>query len=409
MAKLSPAIRDALVLVAVFALLLGGLYVYTGTWPPAVIVESGSMMHKECAGGLAPPNCDAGVTYGRIGTIDPGDLVLVKHVSGVDDIMTQVESGPTRYGKSGDVIVYYPGDFRERTPIIHRAVAYIETDDSTGSRQYYVRWSDDGDCVGGAVKVAHKAFNGSAEHSWCAYDSRGVYIPDIPVASFGSTPDRPKPYVPASSGFLTKGDNPVTNTQTDQLSGLSHLRNGTPAPVDITWIQGKSRGELPWLGLIKLSLAGRPNEVNAPKEWTKIGSAYAPKDLWVMLGISLFVLVGVPLIYDGYKAIQNRRGKGKNAVPHTPLNVSGTGTGPTTISLTWTPPSTGPPPASYNVYRGTNRVGTSAEPLFTETGLEPGVSYLYTVSAVDANGVEGPRSPMVSVATAPPAPANPGT
>ena len=49
------------------------------------------------------------------------------------------------------------------------------------------------------------------------------------------------------------------------------------------------RGELPWLGLIKLSLSGKRNENNPPSTWLKVGSAYAPKDLWVMLAVSLFV------------------------------------------------------------------------------------------------------------------------
>ncbi|GEM_PF-132710 len=395
MAKLSPAVRDTLVLVAVFAVLLGGLYAYTGTWPPAVIVESGSMMHA-----------DSEVTYGRIGTIDPGDLVLVKNVKGPDDVLTQMEAGRTHYGKSGDVIVYFPANDRTHTPIIHRAVAYVVVDNSSGSNQYYVRWADNTDCVGGAVKVANKAFDGGASHSWCVYDSKGVYIPDVPVASFASTPQNPRPYVPARTGFLTKGDNPTTNTQTDQLSGLSHDEHGASSPVQMAWIEGKARGELPWLGLIKLSLAGHPNEASPPKAWVKIGSAFAPKDLWVMLGLSLFVLVGVPLLYDGYKAIQTRRGKA--GAPGAPVEVTGSGTGPSDIQLSWKPPTTGAPPASYHVYRGANRVGTTQEPRFTESGLQPGVSYLYAVSAVDAKGVEGPRSPLVSVATAPPAPATGG-
>lgn len=396
MAKLSPAVRDALVLVAVFAVLLGGLYAYTGTWPPAVIVESGSMMHKECAEGQAPPDCDPGVTYGRFGTIDPGDLVLVKHVTSLEDVQTQVEGGSVRYGKSGDVIVYYPANNRDRTPIIHRAVAYVEVVGNDPNTQYRVRWDPNAPCVGGATK----------DGSWCVYDNKGVYIPDIPVAAFGSTPENPKPYKPIRSGFLTKGDNPVTNTQTDQLSGLSHDEHGVGSPVQLAWIEGKSRAELPWLGLIKLSLAGRANEANPPPAWVKIGSAYAPKDLWVMLGVSLFVLVGIPLIYDGYKAIQKRRGKTNGALG-APLNVTGNGTGPDAIALAWSPPADGAV-AVYNVYRGANRIGTTQETRFAENGLQPGVSYLYAVSAVDDKGVEGPKSPMVSVTTSPPAP-SPGT
>ena len=296
MAIRSAALRDALVLVAVFGILLGGLWVYTGTWPPAVIVESGSMMHA-----------DSDVSYGRSwltagpATIDPGDLVLVKDVDGIDDITTQVEGGTERYGKTGDVIVYYPANNRARTPIIHRAVAYVEVQGSGEDTTYWVRWGADAACEGGAAKRERDG------RSWCVYDAEGIYVPSVPIQGYGSTLQDPNPYKPVRSGFLTKGDNPVTNTQTDQLSGLSHDERGTPSPVQMEWIEGKGRGELPWLGLIKLALAGRPNEASPPAAWTKVGSAYAPKDLWVMLGISLFLLVGVPLLYDGYKAIEARR------------------------------------------------------------------------------------------------------
>jgi signal peptidase I len=398
MAKLSPAIRDILVLIVVFGLLIGGLYAYTATWPPAVIVESGSMMHA-----------DNEVTYGRLGTIDPGDLVLVKNVTTPDDVMTLVENGTHRYGKPGDVIVYFPADNRlpGHTPIIHRAVAYVVVEGSGSNATYYVRWSDQDPCVGGAVKVTDLSLEGSAKHSWCQYDSKGVLVPDVPIAQLGSSASNPRPYVPVRTGFLTKGDNPATNTQTDQLSGLSRDERGVSSPVQMSWIEGKARGELPWLGLIKLAVSSRVNEPNAPAAWVRVGNAYAPKDLWVMLAVSLFVLVGVPLIYDGYKAVQLRRGKGGGG-PMAPEDVAGAGTGPNDVLLTWRPPATGPPPASYHVYRGATRVGTTSEPRFAESGLQPGVSYLYAVSAVDANGVEGPKCPLVSVATAPPAPATSG-
>jgi poly(3-hydroxybutyrate) depolymerase len=62
--------------------------------------------------------------------------------------------------------------------------------------------------------------------------------------------------------------------------------------------------------------------------------------------------------------------------------------------------------ASYNVYRGGNKVnalgvtGTS----FTDTGLSPGTSYSWTVRAADANGAEGATSAPASGTTAGTAP-----
>ncbi|MFA5861966.1 MAG: hypothetical protein WDA16_09770 [Candidatus Thermoplasmatota archaeon] len=368
-------LRDAVVLIVVFALLLGGLYLFTQTWPPAVIVESSSMMHD-----------DSEVAYGRIGTIDPGDLVLVKHVSTPDDAMTLVENGPHHYGKAGDVLIYFPNDRRADTPIIHRAVAFVVVQGVGADVKYRVRWDPSAPCEGGAQKDPSDA-------RWCVYGSAGVYIPSVPVQRLGSSPQNPEPYKPEHTGFLTKGDNPFTNRNIDQVSGLSQT-------VDVTWVEGKGRAELPWLGLIKLSLAGKANERNPLASWVKIGSAYAPKDLWVMLGVSLFVLVGLPLIYDGYKAIEARRGKSKHP-PEAPREVTALSSQPGAVTVRWAPVAGA---ASYRVHRGPEVVGITGETSFTETGLDAALSYVYTVSALDADGVEGPRSHSASASPAPNAP-----
>jgi signal peptidase len=355
-------LRDAVVLIVVFGVLLGGLYVYTGTWPPAVIVESSSMMHR-----------DSEVRYGRIGTIDPGDLVLVKAVKSVDDVRTLSDGGGGRYGMDGDVVIYFPDNDHGRTPIIHRAVGYVEVNGTGSGATYRLRWNADKACEGGSQK----------DGLWCVYDDKGVYAPSVSIRRPGSTEAQPIPYKPEHTGFLTKGDNPVTNQFLDQVSGLS-------PPVKLEWIQGKGRGELPWLGLIKLALAGRPNEHSPPSSWVHIGSAYAPKDLWTMLGVSLFVLVGVPLIYDGYKAVQARRGK--MGPPPAPHDVRAVG-GPGSVTVSW---AAAPRAATYKVYRGPNVVGETPETSFSESGLASGLSYVYVVAAVDADGQEGPKSHTAS-------------
>ncbi|HVM45135.1 MAG TPA: fibronectin type III domain-containing protein [Candidatus Thermoplasmatota archaeon] len=377
MAFRSAAVRDAVVLVVVFGVLLGGLFLYTGSWPPAVIVESGSMMHA-----------DADVSYGRFGTIDPGDLVLVKDVDDINDIQTLVEGGRERYGKPGDVVIYYPANNRARTPIIHRAVAYVEVEDGP---TYYVRWGD-APCEGGATKVERDG------RPWCQYGADGIYVPSVPIQGFGSTRSEPNPYRPLRSGFITKGDNPVTNTQTDQLSGLSHDERGTPVPVQMEWVEGKGRAELPWLGLIKLALAGKPNEANPPGAWVKVGSAYAPKDLWVMLAITLFLLVGVPLLYDGYKAYQAR--VASRALPASPAAVSAQDTSHSSVRLSWS--HVNGAIHAYRIYRGDERVASTPQTWFEDTDVAPDTAYTYSVSAVNEYGNEGPRSPSVTVRTPPP-------
>lgn len=271
-------LREATLVLLVLSLLLGGAAAYAQNWPPAVIVESSSMMHP-----------DGAVGFGRVGTIDPGDLVLVKGVHDARDVETLVEMGPARYGEAGDVIVYLRGGGRDVTPIIHRAIAYVEV----APEGHRVRWAPEAPCTGGAAKDP-------ADPSWCVYDPEGgVDLSDVPGAG-------ERPFRPGRSGFLTKGDNPVTNPETDQALGIAHDERGRPSLVPVEWVEGKARGELPWLGLVKLSLAGRPNEANPPASYVRIGSAYAPPDLWVMLGVSVALLVGGPLAWDAVKARRRR-------------------------------------------------------------------------------------------------------
>jgi hypothetical protein len=113
--------------------------------------------------------------------------------------------------------------------------------------------------------------------------------------------------VPAESGFVTKGDNPRTNGKTDQAAGISRDAAGRPALVPLGHVEGKARGELPWLGLVKLALAGAPNERDPPASYVQVGSAHAPGDLWVMLALSLAALLGGPFAWDAWRARRARR------------------------------------------------------------------------------------------------------
>lgn len=250
---------------------------------------------------------DSEVTYGRVGTIDPGDLVVVKAVGGVEDVRTFVEGGDGTYGAPGDVIVYYPGNDRATTPIIHRAMLYVEKLGEGDAARYRVRWNDDASCPTTATRDAD---------GWCAWGSDGITIDMGDALQLSS-------YAPERGGFVTKGDNPVTNVDVDQLSAPWRDELGERSPIQLSWIEGKARGELPWLGLIKLSLGRQYNQdgcAAGPPEfhffeesvmakcrgWVAFGRAWAPVDLWVMLGTSLFALVGVPMLYD---FARNRRGR----------------------------------------------------------------------------------------------------
>ncbi|MEF8776357.1 MAG: S26 family signal peptidase [Haloarculaceae archaeon] len=180
------------VLTSVLAVLLVGgfLFAVSGVWPPLVAVESGSMI----------PN------------MHQGDLVFVmeEHRFAGDGavadtgVVTAASGGATEYrtfGGYGDVIVYSPDGNVDRTPIIHRAILWVEKGE---------RWFDEADSD------------------------------DVPghVSSCAELQNCPAPH----AGFITKGDN---NGEYDQANGLS-------APVRPEWVVGTAEIRLPGLGWIRL-------------------------------------------------------------------------------------------------------------------------------------------------------------
>lgn len=246
------AIAIVLVVLAVLAALTAG------AWPPVLVVESGSMMHPA-----------ADTEYGRFGTIDPGDIVLVRPTKG--EIQTWAENGKDRYGRPGDVIVFAPDGNRANISVIHRAMAYVELSrDDTGNPTYHLHWTD-GQIV--------------------SFGREGIYFPPLGFdEDAGFTPARG--YKPVYSGFITKGDNAFSNPVADQAGGVSEL-------VDPSWIIGRAAGELPWVGLGKLALQSHTNP--AVPGWSRVGNAFAPLELWSCFWILLATVVLVPLSLDTWR------------------------------------------------------------------------------------------------------------
>ena len=107
-------VRDVVTTVGVVALVGGLLVAVSGVWPPLVAIESGSM----------EPH------------IDKGDMVFVMAEerfpgpNATHAVVTAESAGYSRFGQPGDVIVFAPNGDRERTPIIHRAMFYVEADEN---------------------------------------------------------------------------------------------------------------------------------------------------------------------------------------------------------------------------------------------------------------------------------------
>ena len=94
---MSEFAREATLAIGLVTILLGSMWIATGSFPPMVVVESGSMMHED---------------EGSVGAIDPGDLVLVMNPNRVE-IVTYVEAtqegndnfGYETHGMAGGVII----------------------------------------------------------------------------------------------------------------------------------------------------------------------------------------------------------------------------------------------------------------------------------------------------------------
>ena len=171
---LAGLLRDVLFVIAVVVVFSSVSHIALGLWTPMVAVESGSMIPH----------------------IQIGDIILVE---GADrkEIITYVEgkqSNYTSFDNFGDVILYKPYGQDGVTPIIHRAMYFVEKGE--------------------------------------------------PIWDGGP----PAPH----AGYITKGDNPKTNPSFDQQGSISYLQ-----PVKKEWITGVARfGRLPLLGCVSLTARG---------------------------------------------------------------------------------------------------------------------------------------------------------
>ena len=234
----SPLVREGSIAIGLVVLLLGSMWISTGSFPPMVVVESGSMMHDE---------------EGSVGAIDPGDLILVMNKNRAD-VITFVESteagnenfGYESHGSPGDVIIFSKNGGLD-TPVIHRALLEVVQNGSG--------WDVPGTTLRNVQTV-----------TWTL---------DIPCSSFHGRYDlRIEEWEPVHSGFLTSGDNNADGCMIDQ-SGVSSngpasgMRDSSNEPVEAVkdeWIVGIASSEVPWIGSIKLITSGNWEEVT-PRSW----------------------------------------------------------------------------------------------------------------------------------------------
>ncbi|GAA0668033.1 S26 family signal peptidase [Natronoarchaeum mannanilyticum] len=177
-------------IVLVIGLVLFGI---SGVWPPLVAIESGSMNPHMQKGDL--------VFIMEEDRLTPDAAV---EGTGVVTYQQGKEAGYRTFGSYGDVIVFQPNGGSD-TPIIHRAMFYVEEGEN---------WYE-------KANKSHIQADSCEEINAC------------------SAPH---------SGFVTKGDNPRTNQQYDQVDRYQVVKP--------EWIQGTAEVRLPWLGCIRLEFSG---------------------------------------------------------------------------------------------------------------------------------------------------------
>lgn len=163
-------LRDIISVVLVVVIFASLSQIALGLWSPMVAVESGSMKPH----------------------IQIGDIIFVESVDRTNITTYEVgkQNNYTSFGEYGDVILYRPYGKEGATPIIHRAMYYVEKGEPM--------WADG---------------------------------PPAPHA-----------------GYITKGDNPSTNPLYDQQGSISAYQ-----PVKKEWVIGVARFyRVPLVGYVSL-------------------------------------------------------------------------------------------------------------------------------------------------------------
>jgi signal peptidase I len=254
---------EPLIALAVIVLLLVGLFAYTQNWPPVYVVESDSMQH--------------GATD-ILGLINTGDLVLAQKVStgSIVPYVVGLTNGYSTYGENGDVLLYQPNG-GGGTPIIHRAILYLEWNSSTSSYSAPDLAGLPCGTASNAVYAYAPTSGGSVNCATTDLAPAGtLYLYHVGWMSLNVTLPLSAGGLGHHSGFLTMGDNNLVPDQTGSAAtALSSL-------VEPGWIIGVARGMIPWFGAVKLLLEGQAGMV--------------PSQSWEFLGLTI---AGVILLAFG--------------------------------------------------------------------------------------------------------------
>lgn len=197
-------VRDVVTSVSIVLLVGLLLFAISGLWPPMVAVESGSMS----------PNMERGDLIFVIDNerFTPAEAPIYEGEStGVVPADTAEDHQRSKFGQYGDVIIFMPDGSERSTPVIHRAMLWVEADED---------WYDRAD----------------PQYTDGADDCEALENCPAPHA-----------------GFVTLGD---ANPTYDQARSLPSC-DGTCDLVKPEWVVGTAEVRVPYLGYIRLSFSGQ--------------------------------------------------------------------------------------------------------------------------------------------------------
>ena len=113
------------------------------------------------------------------------------------------------------------------------------------------------------------------------------------------------------------------------------------------------------------------------------------KWLYINAFVVLFLVLGMVFWLAG---CQDNSVKPEIIPPSAPTNVTVTQVDSTTVDITWTASTDNLVVCWYNVYRGLVVAGSTRDTSFQDTGLIPGMTYVYTVEALDCSQNASARS-----------------
>jgi len=170
-------------------------------------------------------------------SIKKGDFLKFRSVDDKDDVVVYIEGQDTGYEKAGsygDVILFHPNGLKGKTPTVHRAVIYLEFNDTD--------WNPDNGSLGGFDIPLTGDKNLKRNYVIEDYEyPDGIKQSGLSINLFEILRNFDIYNIEPHSGFVTKGDD---NPGADQTSDF--YSNDPPwiEPVKEEWIMGRYQCKL---------------------------------------------------------------------------------------------------------------------------------------------------------------------